>query len=236
MPLPGNGEGFFATTRNTLNSGFLALPIILITLAGFLATTTANVGMILLFLGQILVIPTVLLLLGFLRNIPFLANILGLDSSLTYATFSKACAFSPADVKADQVPPVTSFWMANVIFFTTYVFMNGLALYNMPAETKSADPTKVENRKAHAITSMVLTLLVMISLIVVYVRHVGCETPGSITLALAVFVPLGYGWFELAKLCGLRTADLFGVSSQIFLPNPSENEFPYACINIVAQK
>ena len=126
--------------------------------------------------------------------------------------------------------------MANVLFFTTYVFLNALGLYNMPTETKSADPTKVENRKAHAITSMVLTLLVMVSLIVIYVRHVGCETPGSVAVALAVFVPLGYGWFELAKLCGLRTADLFGVSSQIFLPTPGENEFPYACVNITAAK
>ena len=235
MSLPGNGEGFFVITRKTLNSGFLALPIILITLSGFLATTTANVGMILLFLGQIFVIPAVLFLLGLLRKIPVLQYIFGLDPSLTYTTFPKTCVFSPADVKGDQVPPVTSFWLANTLFFTTYVFMNAFALYNMPAETKSADPTKVENRKAHAITSMVLTLLVMISFIFIYLNYVGCETLGSGILAFAVFVPLGYGWFELAKLCGLRTADLFGVSSQIFLPTPGENEFPYTCINITTQ-
>lgn len=230
--MPVGQGGFFTTIKNTTLSGFLALPIILITLSGFLATTTANVGMILLFFAQIFVIPAVLFILGQIRNLPFVASILGLDANLTYATFSKACAFSPADVKSDQVPPVTSYWMANVVFFTTYVLMNAFALYNMNIETKSADPTKVENRKAQALTSIIITLVVMIGLIIFHYNYVGCETPGSLTLALFVFVPLGYGWFELAKLCGLRTADLFGISSQIFLPTPGENEYPYACINI----
>lgn len=228
--------GFFNTVRTTILSGFVALPIILITLTGFLATTTANVGMILLFLGQIFVIPLVLILFGFLRRVGVVQKIFDLDPNLTYATFSRASAFSPADVKSDQVPPVTSFWLANVIFFTTYLFLNGYALYNMPVETKSADPTKVENRKAHALTSMIVTAIIMITLTILYIRYVGynTETPGSISLAVLVFGSLGYGWFELAKLCGLRTADLFGVSSQIFLPSPGENEFPYTCINITA--
>lgn len=230
MPI-GQG-GFFTTIKNTSLSGFLALPIILITLSGFLATTTANVGMILLFFAQIFVIPTILFILGQIRNIPFVTSIFGLDPNLTYTTFSKACAFSPADVKGDQVPPVTSYWMANVLFFTTYVLMNAQALYSMNVETKSADPTKVENRKAQALTSMIITFVVMLALIIFYYNYVGCETPGSMFLAVLVFVPLGYGWFELAKLCGLRTADLFGISSQIFLPTPGENEYPYACINI----
>ena len=58
MP-PADGSGFFTQARGMLSSGFLALPIILITMTGFMATTTANVGMIILFLGQLFAVPLV---------------------------------------------------------------------------------------------------------------------------------------------------------------------------------
>jgi hypothetical protein len=64
--------------------------------------------------------------------------------------------------------------------------------------------------------------------------YVGCETPGSLALALALYVPLGYGWYKLAEYCGLRTADTFGIASQLFIPTGTEGTFPYACINLGA--
>jgi hypothetical protein len=234
MPLPGIGEGFFTVARNTIVSGFLALPIVLITIAGFLATSTANVGFMLVFLAQIFVIPVIQFGLGFLRSIGFLQSIFRLDPNLSYATTSKSCAISPVDVKSDMIPPPTSYWMANTLFFATYVLTNAYALYSAPAETAAADPSKEENRKAQALTAFVLTLGISIMLITNYYLYVGCETPGSLALALALYVPLGYGWYKLAEYCGLRTADTFGIAGQLFIPSGQQGTFPYACINLGA--
>jgi hypothetical protein len=235
MPLPGIGEGFFAVTRNTIVSGFLALPIVLITVAGFLATSTANVGFMLVFLAQIFVIPLLQFLLGFLRSFGSIQRIFQLDPTLTYAKVSKGCAISPVDVAPDMIPPPTSYWMANVLFFTTYILTNAYSLYSVATETKDPDPTKEENRKAQALTAFILTLGTAIVLISNYYMYVGCETPGSLALALLLYVPLGYGWYKLAEFCGLRTADTFGIASQLFIPTGSEGEFPYACINLGAK-
>jgi hypothetical protein len=234
MPLPGIGEGFFTVTRNTIVSGFLALPIVLITIAGFLATSTANVGFILVFLAQIFVIPILQFLLGFVRSFGFIQNIFRLDPNLSYATTSKSCAISPVDVKSDMIPPPTSYWMANVLFFTTYVLSNAYALYSVAPETTDVNASKEENRKAQALTAFVLTLGISLMFIVNYYLYVGCETPGSLALALVLYVPLGYGWFKLAEYCGLRTADTFGIAGQLFIPSGSEGTFPYACINVGA--
>lgn len=235
MPLPGIGEGFFTITRNTIVSGFLALPIVLITVAGFLATSTANIGFMLVFLGQIFVVPLIQFGLGSLRSLGFIQRIFQLDPSLSYAKVSKSCAISPVDVTPDMIPPPTSYWMANVLFFTTYILTNAYSLYSVATEVKDADPTKEENRKAQALTAFVLTLGTALILITNYYRYVGCETPGSLALALLLYVPLGYGWYKLAEYCGLRTADTFGIASQLFIPTGNEGEFPYACINLGAK-
>lgn len=220
----------FQTAKNTILSGFLALPILLFTISGFLATTTANVGLIIVFLTQIAVIPGVLFLLGLLRNIGAIQHILGLTPNLTYAAVNRMSALSPADVLPSHTPPVTSYWMANLVFFASYLLSNAWALYAEPA-SDSVSATKVENRKAQALTSFILVLLVTVVLIAVYYVQVRAETPGSVALAVAVFAPLGYGVFELAKLCGLRTADLFGVSTQMG-GVPGEGVYPYACVAI----
>ena len=235
MPLPGLGEGFFTVTRNTIVSGFLALPIVLITVAGFLATSTANVGFMLVFLAQIFVIPLLQFLLGSLRSLGFIQRIFQLDPTLTYGKFTKNCAISPVDVAGDMIPPPTSYWMANVLFFTTYILTNAYSLYSVTAETKDPDPTKEENRKAQALTAFVLTAGTVLVLITNYYMYVGCETPGSLALALLLYAPLGYGWYRLAEYCGLRTADTFGIASQLFIPTGSEGVFPYACINLGAK-
>jgi len=303
MPtLPGFGTAFLETSRNTILSGFLALPILLITITGFLATATANVGLILLFLGQIFVVPIAQILLSLVRSVSFIQSTFVLDPNLKYEAFPRLSAFSPADVTADMVPPVTSYWIAHLMFFSSYLIMNAIALYtvdtggcppgwidmgltcqepitygkcdkgsttpnvcsdnqgfccgaliqsvenklgggqrtvrpstggSVQSKTfKSVDTGdfKSENRKAHAITALIVTTLTLIAATATYYNISRAETPGSLAIATLVFVPLGVGWFELAKLCGLSVADVFGVASQLNVP--SGNSMPYACVNI----
>ena len=232
MPLPGIGEGFFNNIRLTVLGTFQALPVVLIVLSGFLSASTANIGMILVFLTQIIVIPILQIFFGFLRSFSIIQQIFKIDPSLTYGSFNKYCSFSPVDVKPDMVPPVTSYWLAHFIFFFVYLFQNAAAMYSAKSETKNASPTKVENRKAHAITAMIIISVVMIILGSFYAKYMACENIQSYVFGAAVYGSLGYGVFELAKYCGIRTADLFGIAPKLFLPGPGETEFPFACVNI----
>ena len=296
MP-PADGSGFFTQARGMLASGFLALPIILITMTGFMATTTANVGMIILFLGQLFAVPFVQFIMSYIRSIPTLQQIFTIGSSPVYGSYNKLCALSPADIQGDQGVPVNSYWMANVVFFMTYILMNARSLYtatsaSCPAgwtdmgftcqepityahcadglienaltcvapiiynEDKSikgggqvtprekiggksqaksdilSNDYKSENRKAHAMTAFVITLVVFVTLIIIHYRNVGCETPGSLALALLLYVPVGVGWFYLAEACSLRAADIFGIASQMGTPSESGQSFPYACVPV----
>ena len=291
--LPGFGTAFFETTRNTILSGFLALPILLITVTGFLATATANVGMILLFLGQIFVVPLAQILLSFIR--PRVASTFALDPNLTYANFPKLSAFSPADTTSDMIPPVTSHWVAQMMFFSSYLMANAISLYSVDIAScpsgwtdmgltcqepivygacppgqdtkpltcelpqynsdgsrkpsiitprpstggsvqsktfKSVDTGdfKSENRKSLAITSLIIIIITVIVATTTYYRISNAETPGSIAVALLVFVPLGIACFQVALQCGLSSADVFGIASQLNVPNG--NSMPYACVNI----
>lgn len=233
MPsFPGTNPGFFATAKETVLGAFLALPIVLIIVTGFFATATANVGMMILFLGQILAVPIVQGALTFFRGLAFFEGFKSLGPRLTYGAVDHRCSLSPVDVKDDQAVPPISYWMAQLIFFGTYVLSNAMTVYTADAETKDPDPIKVTNRKAQSLTAFIITALLVIVLMVNHYRFVGCDTPGSIALGLLLYVPLGYGFFRLAEVCGLRTADLFGIATKLFLPSSADSSYPYACVNI----
>ena len=236
MPLPGIGEGFFSLTKNTIISAFLALPIVLISITAFFATSTANPGMMILLLGQIIAIPLVQTALGFLRGISLIQYYLKLGPPIKYDTYNKLCSLSPVDVKGDQLVPPVSYWIAHVVFFATYVLSNAMTIYTTDPEVNNPDPIKVENRKSQVLTAFVITLGIFLFFIYQHYNYVGCDSFGSLFLGLVLYIPLGYGFFELAKVCGLRTADLFGIATKLYLPSPGESSYPYACVNITPKE
>jgi len=228
--MPVSGDSFFLTARNTLLSGFYALPIILITVTGFLASTTANVGLIILFLGQLIAVPTVQILLSFPRSWTQVESIFGLTQGLTYSGQSRMCALSPWDVKNDMRPPVTSYWIANLFFFSSYLMANAIDLYVI--ETKDASAPGIENRKSQAITSILLIALFTGLFAGLFYSYAECETPGSMVLGATLFSALGFGIYQFAVKCGLAVSDVFGVASKLNLPLPGGQVAPYACVKI----
>jgi hypothetical protein len=228
--MPVSGDNFFLTARNTLISGFFALPIILITVTGFLATSTANVGLIILFLGQLIAVPTLQILFSFPRSWTSVENIFGLEHGLTYSAQSRMCALSPWDVKNDMRPPITSYWIANLFFFSSYLMANAFDLYTI--ETKNSSAPGIENRKSQAITSILLIALFTGIFAGLYYSYAECETPGSMVLGATLFSALGYGIYQFAVKCGLAVSDVFGVASKLNLPLPGAQVAPYACVKI----
>ena len=218
------GQDFFSTIRTTLLAGFTSLPLILICISGVLGTVTANMGLFMLFLGQILLIPFVQVILSGLR-IP-LTRTLGLSSSSAFT--QDMCAISPSLSKTDSAP-VVSYWLANVVFFFSYLITNAGILYGTKAK-EGVDPNKVANRQSQTMTSAVVAGIIALLFIGLHASWVGCDTPGSLGLGVIVFSLLGYSWHMFAEVCGIQQSDLFGIATQMSSGSKAEN--PYACVNI----
>jgi hypothetical protein len=140
------------------------------------------------------------------------------------------CALSPWDVKNDMRPPVTSYWIANLFFFSSYLMANAIDLYVI--ETKDASAPGIENRKSQAITSILLIALFTGLFAGLFYSYAECETPGSMVLGATLFSALGFGIYQFAVKCGLAVSDVFGVASKLNLPLPGGQVAPYACVKI----
>jgi hypothetical protein len=106
-----------------------------------------------------------------------------------------------------------SYWMSSILFFFTFVFMNGLSLYNFASNQTAADD-KVSSRKTHAIIGMTASVVLGL-LLLVWRYRTGCENGLGLFMSLT-FIGLGYGLFTLFDKCGLlRVVDLYGIGARL---------------------
>ena len=209
--------------KGLLYGGFVSLPLVLISLISFLAVTLGNLGLIMLALGHIVIVP----LLTYLSNL--VAEFIAPGNPLISVTSSDLSYLIPSLASANQTQYVVpSYWIAHITFFFTYLFTNALILY-LKDPTPSADPNKVENRKAQTMTAMLLTLGLFLALFIFRVVMTGTETWVGALVGSSLVIPVAYGWYELSRVCGARDADIFGILQKI-LPDNAKDEPPMTCV------
>jgi hypothetical protein len=211
------------TVKGILYGGFVSLPMVLIGIVLFLATTLGNLGLIMLTLGHVFIIPFIVFFSNLLHEYFFK------DSPYFKVPSNDLCQLvssSPLTTSQTFVGP--SYWMAHVTFFFAFLITNAAKLYSKEAPS-NADPSKVENRKAQTMTALILSVVTFVLLAGVRYFFSGCETPAGIFFALLLIAPVGYGWYELATLCGARDADIFGILQKI-LPPEFKDEAPMTCV------
>jgi len=197
-------------------TSFMALPLMMIAFTLFIGLGIGNIGLIILLLGQIFLVPVTSMLIHFVTGSYFTIN------------SRDICNLVPSANKYGFIPSAPSFWMAEVLFFMSYLIRNAYTIYNQDAVTGASD-AKVRNRKDRLYTSMVIGIL--ITLLFVYLRYsfTGCETMVGITVSALVFVPLGIYWYDFAALCGAKNADIFGISASIL---PKGSNKTQVCIKV----
>ncbi len=227
MVLPGLQVGFFERVKLTVLSGFLALPYLLVIVTGFLGGITGNLGLSILFLGQVFLVPAVQIIFGFLRQTPLFTDTFRLGS---VPKLDPSCSLVPDITKAGNfAAPVTSDWLAQVSFFFGFIIFNAFTVYNLePA--KGANPANVENRKSQAVMSMLLSVVVGIGLITVFLNTTKCETTGSFIFGTLAFFSLGIFGFYMASQCGIKQSDIFGIAGKIHSITPDSNEYQNVCV------
>lgn len=220
---------FASSLRSLLSESFLKLPFVLSGWAFFMGMVQGNVALLVLFLGMALAVPFSSFLLN--KVAQFLSNTMGLINiaSITVPA-SDVCRLIPLATGTDATPmdaaPTT--WLAQIVFFFTFLITNAVSLYNRKAQ-EGSDPQKVAARQYQAAFSVAISGAFFALFLVLRVFYVGCETVTGILVALVAMGALGYGWYNLAEACSARDADMFGIVQKI-LPLSALQEPPMTCV------
>lgn len=206
-------------------AGVASLPIILGGISLLLACSTANTGFAILTVCLGLVIPLLTFLLNLLLRL--------LPESLIgrfVAPMAGTCKVVPGTTDTMPAANLPSYWMSTVIFFFTYVAMNGFSLFNF-ASGQDASDDKVSSRKTHAIIGMASSLILLV-LLMIWRYKTRCENLLGIGLSL-LFGGLGVGAFILFDNCGLlRVVDIYGIGARLLPASataaPTQVCFPVA--------
>lgn len=205
------------SARQMILVAFMALPIMIVSFCFFLGFGLGNVGLILLFLGQITVAPAATYLLQYILQ--------GVSRLPNY----DICNLVPsASMRGGIVPVAPTFWMAQFLFFMGYLIENAYSLYTQPADPQASE-AKVQNRKEQALTAIITTSLIAVLVVAIRYKLTGCESITGILVASVTLLPLGVAWYLFAASCGIRSADVFGISAKI-LPIGATEPPPQVCV------
>jgi hypothetical protein len=222
--------------------GIQQLPIIFALTAFIFTITTASVAHSTLFLGLAIIMP---LYTGLIQAI--LGKILKLlvpnqESSWTTATgdtcniipkhshLTNLVYYTGSTAASSSVP---SYWITSMGFVFGFVLMNAIETLQMPPAV-GADQVAHEKRNTQAI--LLLVAIVLFFIIVIVCRFYfmkECEGRGSMGRVIGGLfglsaIGIGVGLYQLSRVCGARSSDLFGVLSQI-LPASATAENPVVC-------
>lgn len=203
------------TARQMITVAFMALPMMIIAFTFFLGFGLGNVGLILLFLGQITVAPAA----------AYLLQMLSISKLPNYNICNLVPSASGSGGLMNVAP---SFWMAQFLFFIGYVLQNAVTLYEQKPDEKAPE-VKVQNRKEQALTAIIVTSIIAVIIVGLRLKFTGCETFLGTAMAALTMIPLGVAWYYVAAACGIRNADVFGISSKI-LPVGATEPPPQVCV------
>lgn len=223
---------FVKNLRSAIQRSFLSLPLILVGWTLFFGSTTGNIGLLVLALGQMAAVPITSVISNTLFE--FMNSVL----SPYIGDFKNALSVSNVDIcniipgEVDHAVPniwvAPSYWLAQITFFFSFLISSGAYVLNMKAD-EGADPEKVERRKTQATLSLILASFVFLALVVLRKVYTGCETYLGMFLTFTIVGPLGYGWYELARQCSARDVDIFGIVQKV-LPAAAQQPPPTTCV------
>ena len=195
--------------RSTLLASFFSLPLLFISFTAFLAIALGTPGLFILLLGQLLLSVTTL---GF----HFLQDMIErlVPALVPYLTVrADRAALLQGSVSGTPINVFPSYWMVHVLFFLSYILANAVDVYKAtPAST--ASQWQVSNRRSKAIAVIIVLVLAIVSLSAARYFLTETETLLGALISLPV-IAIGFGWYELAKTCGARESDIFGIIQQM---------------------
>ncbi len=199
----------FRIVRTALNLFFVILPLILINFCLFFAAALGNAGLAMLVAGQTVIVPIAVYLTRFFTQFLGESNVFKASSDLGQLVTSEVYT-------SDKFNVAPSFWIAQIVFFFSYLFANALDVYNiLPVSDSPIEEWRVENRKGRASMIMGLSVFMLIFLVMMRYLATDLETKTGIFIGVLTMAPLAYGWYTAASAIGVRKMDVFGIVQQM---------------------
>ena len=198
-----------AQIRANIVKGFESFPLLIGSFIGFIAIGLGNMALFLLFIGQFLLVPVAVLAMNSLAKTTGTTNIseIGLESGVDYMSNTRGL-FS--NISSYSFP---SYWMGQLWFLVGYILSNAVDLYSQEIPSGTEDWRKIARQSK---TGTLIASIVIIGVAFTILRYIssGKENLTGIIIGI-LFGGIGSGWYFIAKLCGARMSDIFGISSQM---------------------
>jgi hypothetical protein len=210
------------SVRALILLAFLALPMLIIGFTGFLSLALGNISMFILFIGHAVLLP----LAGFgIRGAAGFSELFKVDN--TDVSLLVPSSYSHDSILSNKnISP--SWWILHVVFFLSYIWLNAFEVYNLEVDPKASE-WAVKKREARARTILIVVSLAILLLPLIRMFLTNSETFPGVGVGIVSASLLGWGWFEFAKACGVRYADVFGIMTQI-LPAKATEDVPMTCV------
>ena len=197
-----------AQVRANILKGFESLPLLIASFIGFAAIGLGNMGLFLLFIGQAVIVPVIIELIHFVTKVAdthLSVSQLGLEPAIDFTTGSPTWATFRN--------PTPSYWLGQMWFLFGFLLSNAVTLYATPAESGTEDWRKIARQSK---TAMLIATITLFALVATLLRYYATGSENITGIAIAVFGlgGAGAGWYQLVQLCGARTSDVFGISTQ----------------------
>ena len=213
-------DSILLRTRTSLITLFNVFPLIMASFIGFLAVGLGNLGLFILFIGQMVLVPIAVGLVHVIIDFMYSTNPEALRA------FYKTSYAVTGDSTALDSNVTPSYWITQTLFLFGYMIANAVAITALPVD-RSVDPVLVSNRNSRSYTIIVTS--VIFALFAIALRwNTGGETMYGVIAGVTIGFGLGYGWYQFAATCGTRAADVFGIAQQI-IPS-SKNQKPMTCV------
>lgn len=198
-----------AQIRTNIVKGFESFPLLIGSFIGFIAIGLGNMGLFLLFIGQFVLVPIAVLAMNSLAKTAGTTNIseIGLESGVDYTSNTRGL-FS--NISSYSFP---SYWMGQLWFLVGYILSNAVDLHNQEIPSGTEDWRKVA-RKSKTGTLIATIVIIGVAFTVLRYMSSGKENLTGIIIGI-LFGAIGSAWYFLAKICGARMSDIFGISSQM---------------------
>ncbi len=212
-------ENSFMKIIQSLYLFFAGLPLILTMFSGFMALSLLNVGFVVLFVCQVIIIPICVIFLHFITDLIF-----------PLQKNSDLLQLVPSEIYTKDINIVPSYWMSHVVFFFSYIFVNAYTIFNDTSSQVAEDDVRKEHRKIRTFAIMVASAVILLLSICIRYMFMGeeVETLMGIFVALAAFAPLAYYAHDVAMLLGAQNGDMLGIMHQVMASIQSGN--PTLCM------
>jgi hypothetical protein len=237
-----SASGLIANTKEYMYRGIQQLPLIMTLTSFMLTVTTGSIAHSFIFGSLTVVMPLFTWIIQFLLDYILRSAMPGKDLEWSRSTvdvckiipgpesFKKFEYYKYGNHNTSSVP---SYWITSMGFLFGYFISNGMDTLDAPILTGS-DPTGNNMRYTQAIHIIVSTFIVFFLIVgtrYYFMSH--CEGSGSLGKVLGglfgfVSILIGVGFYNLSRVCGARSSDLFGVLSQM-LPPSAMSPSPVVC-------